>query len=154
MDTSSPLTMAGGNSETEATVLRLARGMFRGGLFPTLAVAAIAVVLATFLTGFNGAIGAAFGALVVVGCCSLNIAIMRWTARSHPMIVMAGAAGGYVAKIFILLVLFVLLRDANLFDPSAFGFTIMATVATWTIGEVIGFARSRVPTVVTSENAA
>jgi ATP synthase protein I len=133
--------------ETEATVLSLASAMLRPALWSAVVVGFLSVLAGFIWAGADGAVGSAVGTLLVIGCCWLTIAIMRWTASAPPMIVMAAGIGGYCAKFLILLVVLIVLRDTTLFDVMALGISILATVSVWTIAELIGFVRARVFTV-------
>lgn len=133
--------------QASQTVLRTAGVMLRGALWPTLVVGAVAIAVSTVLAGFKGALGAVFGLAVVLGVSWLGVAVLRWTARSDPMTVMAAAMMSFFAKIVALGVLLWLFGDTTLFDTKAFGFTILAALVAWLTGEVRGFVQAKTPSV-------
>lgn len=135
------------DQETKDTTRQLADAMMRPAMFSTLAVGVLAVLVAAVVVGAQGALGAVFGTLLVIGCCWLNLAVMRWMATSAPLMVMGTALGGYCLKFMVLLTLFLLLGDTTLFDVDSFALSILAAVVAWTAAEVVGFARARVATV-------
>lgn len=132
------------SSSANSTVFRLAHAMLWGALWPTAVVAVAAVVVAGWLRGVPGVVGAVIGIALVVLCSGLGIAVMRWTARSHPMAVMSAAMFSFVGKLGLLLIFLLVFRGTTLFDVRAFGFTLLAGTIAWTIGEAVGFARARV----------
>lgn len=132
---------------TETTVLRFVTAMLWPALWSTVAVGLLAVLVASLLSGAPGALGAFFGTLLVIGCCWFNIAVMRWTAKAQPVIVMAAAIGGYCGKFVVLLTLLIALEDTTLFDIRTFAWAILAAAVMWTAGELVGFLRARVATI-------
>lgn len=135
------------SAQTEATIFRLAAAMLRPALWSTVVVGLVSVVVAALLAGIGGAVGSALGTVLVIGCCWLNIAAMRWTASAPPMMVMAAGIGGYCIKFSILLTLLILLQGTTFFDVKALGLSVLAAVSVWTIAELIGFVRAKVLTV-------
>lgn len=135
------------NKDTETTVLRFAAAMLRPALWSTLAVGLVSLVVAGLLAGVAGALGALAGTALVIGCCWLNVAVMRWTAAAQPVVVMAAGIGGYCTKFLILLGLLVVLRGTDFFDMRAFGLSVLVAVSVWTLAELIGFVRAKVSTV-------
>ncbi|MDR7301145.1 hypothetical protein [Haloactinomyces albus] len=132
---------------TETTVLRFVTAMLRPALWSTVAVGLLTVLVASLLSGFPGAVGAAFGALLVIACCWFNIVAMRWTAKAQPVTVMAVAIGCYCGKFVALLTLLLVLADTTLFDIRAFALAILVAAVVWTAGELVGFLRARVATI-------
>ena len=135
---------------TRETVLRLASAMLRPALVATLLVGVLALVGCTVVAGARGAEGSLAGTALVVACCWLNIAVMRRTASSRPGVVMTAAFGGYVAKFAVLMALCIVLPGTDVFDMRAFGISVLAGVAVWTCGELVGFVRAKVSTVTIS----
>ncbi|MBA8825185.1 hypothetical protein FHX42_002536 [Saccharopolyspora lacisalsi] len=142
------------DQETKNTTVRLARAMVRPAMTATLLTGGVAVAVAAVVAGVEGVLGAVFGTLLVIGCCWINVAVMRWMATSAPLMVMAAALGGYCTKFSILLTLLLLLADTTLFDMDSFALAILATVVAWTAAEVVGFTRARVPTVIPARDEA
>lgn len=135
------------HSGTETTVLRFAAAMLRPAMWSTLVAGLVSLVVAGLLAGVDGAVGAVAGTALVIGCCWLNVAVMRWTAAAQPVVVMAAGIAGYCTKFLILLGLLIVLRGTDLFDMRAFGLSVLVAVSVWTLAELLGFARAKVSTV-------
>jgi ATP synthase protein I len=117
--------------------------MLRGALFPTLAAAAVCVVVAVVLQGRAGLVGSLLAAAVVVASFSSSLLVMRRTARSNPNSVMAAALVTYTTKIGLLGLMLVLLADAEWLSGTAFAGTAMLSAAVWLGFEVRAYARMR-----------
>ena len=135
------------NGDTETTVLRFAAAMLRPALWSTPVAGLVSLVVAVLLAGVDGAVGALAGTALVIGCCWLNVAVMRWTAAAQPVVVMAAGIAGYCTKFLILLGLLIVLRGTDLFDMRAFGLSVLVAVSVWTLAELFGFVRARVATI-------
>lgn len=140
-------------SEIDDQIRRVAATMLRGGLWPALAVGAVAVVVGGIVRGGGGAVGAVIGVVIALATGALTPAVMRWTAAAEPVVVMSAALFSFVAKFGVLLVVFLLLRDATAFDTDALAFALLATALVWTTGEAVAFARARIATVSPTPSA-
>ena len=132
---------------TPAQILDASRVMLRGGLWPALVVAVLAAVVAGLLAGVTGVVAAVVGAVVVVAVCSLGPLVMRWTAAADPMVVMAAAMVSMLAKLGVLLVIFLVLGGLGLVDTRIAALALGPTALAFITGEVIAFARMRTPTI-------
>jgi hypothetical protein len=132
---------------TTAQILEASRVMLRGGLWPALVVAVLAAVVAGLLAGVTGVVAAVVGAVVVVAVCSLGPLVMRWTAAADPMVVMAAAMVSMLAKLGVLLVIFLVLGSLGLVDTRIAALALGPTALAFITGEVIAFARMRTPTI-------
>lgn len=129
---------------TDEQVLRT---LWRGAAVPTVIVGAIAVAAFAARDGVDGAIGALLGCLVVLGFFGLSLLVMKWTARTDPMNAFGGAMLSYVVKIVALAGVLLAFRNTTLFDPRAFGLTILACAGVWLVFEVRAFLRAQIPTI-------
>jgi ATP synthase protein I len=133
-------------SATTAQVLEASRAM-RGGLWTAVVVAVLAAVVAGLLAGTTGVVAAVVGAVVVIGVCSLGPLVMRWTAAADPMVVMAAALVSMMAKLGLLLVVFLVLQALGVVDTRIAALALGPTAIAFIAGEVIAFARLRTPTI-------
>jgi ATP synthase protein I len=145
------MTETPGNPPAEAphvkTVLKLAAAMQRYALLIAVPVALGGVVLGFVLRGGGGAVGAAMGALLGLAVGAVSTWVMRATAAASPAGVMIGAMTSFAGKILLLLVVLVAFRGTTLFDNRSFGLALLAVTAAWIAGEVVGFVRTKVPSV-------
>jgi ATP synthase protein I len=123
------------------------KALWRGAAVPTTIVGAIAVAAFGARDGVDGAVGALLGCLVVLGFFGLSLLVMKWTARTDPMNAFGGALLSYAIKIVALAGVLLVFRDTTLFDPQAFGLTILACAGVWLIFEVRAFLRAQIPTI-------
>jgi ATP synthase protein I len=123
------------------------RALWRGSAIPTVLVGALATAAFAIRDGWSGAVGAALGCLVVLLFFGFSLLVMKWTAQTDPMNAFGGALLSYVVKIVALAGVLVAFRDTELFDPRAFGLSILACAATWLVFEVKAFLGAQIPTI-------
>jgi ATP synthase protein I len=123
--------------------------MLRGSASATLAVAAVAVVVAALLAGAKGAWSSALGAGLVIVFFSLSLLVMQRTASWQPTAVMSTVLATYTAKIIALGVAMVLLRDASWLSGRALALTVIVCTVVWLAFEMRAFTRMRI--LVTSQ---
>ena len=144
--TANPLNPSATPANT-AQVLEASRAMLFGGLWPAIAVAALAAVVAGLLAGTTGVVAAIVGAVVVIAVCSLGPLVMRWTAAADPMVVMAAALVSMMGKLGVLLVVFLVLQALGVVDTRIAALALGPTALAFIVGEVIAFARLKTPTI-------
>ncbi|AHI00972.1 hypothetical protein [Kutzneria albida] len=133
----------------EGTVLRYAHGMRRYALLPTSVVAVLAIAVCSVIAGLAGAIAAVLGSVVIIGGGMLVLFVMRRTAAQPPMVVLAAALATYMGKFVFLLAFGLAFKGTSLFDSKLFAYSVLATLVVWTVGEVIGFRKTKVLTLIT-----
>ena len=106
------------NVETELVVDMLKR-----------AVPAVPVVIlvAALFAGTNGALSALLAVAVVSGNFALAAVSLSWAARISPVTLMATAFGGFAARMGIVTVVILAVRNTSWIDLSVFAITILAT---------------------------
>jgi ATP synthase protein I len=117
--------------------------ILKAAAIPTALVGLIAVVVAAFLSGTKGALGAGIGVCVVGAFFTISLIAVTYAARISPTMMMAAAMGTFFAKILVLAVLLEYFQDATVWNPRAFGLTVIVCTICWTIGEARGFMRLR-----------
>jgi ATP synthase protein I len=130
-----------------ATVLRLAYAMQRNAVVITAIVTVLALVVGFVVRGVPGLVGALVGAAIAAGLGWLGTWVMTRTARATPAGVMIGAMTAFGAKLLFMLVFLLLFQGTTLFDNRSFAFSMLAVTAAWILGEVVGFVRTRIPSV-------
>ena len=131
-----------------AAIRKMAAAMLRYALWPTGLVVVAAIVIGYLVTGISGAVGAVLGGLLAVIASGVGLWVFRKTAEAQPMVVMAAFLVTFASKLLIFALLLILLRGTTLFDIKVFGFTLLAAVIAWLGGELAGFLRTRIPTVI------
>ena len=122
------------------------RELWRGAMLPALAVTVIASVIAWFVEGVSGLLGAVLSSFTVAIFFSVSLLIAHFTKDANPMMTMALAMFSYFTKLLLRTVF--LLAVTRLTEPDqvnrqAFGLSAIAIAFAWLAGEVRAFLRLR-----------
>lgn len=117
--------------------------ILRGAAIPTGAAGLVAMAVGFLAAGGKGAVGAALGTLVVLIFFGISIVAVSYSARSNPQMLMPVAMATYLVKIFAMLGVIVLLRDATWLNGRAFGLTVLACTAVWLTFEIRTFVKTK-----------
>ena len=122
------------------------RELWRGAMLPALAVTVIASVIAWFVEGVSGLLGALLSSFTVAIFFSVSLLIAHFTKDANPMMTMALAMFSYFTKLLLMTVF--LLAVTRLTEPDqvnrqAFGLSAIAIAFAWLAGEVRAFLRLR-----------
>ncbi|GIH90051.1 hypothetical protein ACFFMN_11385 [Planobispora siamensis] len=117
--------------------------LMKAAAIPTAAVGLVAVLVATFLAGAEGALGAGIGVAVVGVFFTVGLVAVAYASRISPTMMMAAAMGTFFTKIVILVVMLEALADVEVWHPRAFSLTAIACTIAWTFGEARGFMKLR-----------
>jgi ATP synthase protein I len=117
--------------------------ILRGAAIPTGLAGLAAIVVSLVAAGSQGAFGALVGLVVVLAFFGISLLAISYSARVSPQILMPVAMGTYLFKIFAMLGLVVLLRDATWMNGRAFGLTVVLCTFVWLIFEVRTFLRTK-----------
>jgi hypothetical protein len=79
------------------------------------------------LRGADGAFSAGFAVALVIGNFLLAAAVLGWAARISPIVMATAAMGGFVGRLVVVTVAFLLVKDQSWVDVPAFGFTLILT---------------------------
>jgi ATP synthase protein I len=115
--------------------------LLKGAVVPTVLVGLVVIGVAALLAGFEGALGAAIGTLVVCVFFALGIVAVSYAGRVSPMMMMTAAVLTYAVKIIIVMALLKTFEDATAFEPKAFGWAVIVCTIAWTVGEMRGFMK-------------
>jgi ATP synthase protein I len=129
-------------------VTRLADAMLRYALWPAVATAVAGIVVASVLFGVRGGVSALVGAVVAFASSLATWWLMRKTAALNPMLVMAGALGGFVGKMILLLLVLMVLREISWFHVQSLAYTMLAVVIVWAAMDTVAFRRTKLPTLI------
>jgi FtsH-binding integral membrane protein len=117
--------------------------LLRGSLLPTLAAAAVCVVVGLF-SGPREAWSAAFGALLVILFFGAGLLVMKGSADRAPTTVMLLVMVTYTVKVLLLGATLFLLRDAAWLSGFAAGLAITVCTLVWLFFELRAYRRLRI----------
>ncbi|MBU7596376.1 hypothetical protein JGS22_001655 [Streptomyces sp. P38-E01] len=118
--------------------------ILRGAAIPAAAVGLVAVVVAGFVAGGKGALGAALGAVVGIAFFAAGLHGLRVVGQRWPELLMSAGMLVYVTQVAVLLILLLVFRDATFMNGRAFGLAALACAVVWPIGQA--WMQSRVKT--------
>jgi len=87
----------------------------------------VVVLVAGLWRGADGAFSSAFAVALVVGNFVLAAALLGWAARISPVVLASVAMGGFVGRLLVVTVAFLLVKDQPWIDVATFGFTLIVT---------------------------
>lgn len=133
-------------------VTRLADAMLRYAIWPAAVTMVIGVVVASVMFGAQGGVAALIGGIVAFGSSLATWWLMRKTAAMNPMMVMAGALGGFVGKMIVLLLVLMVLREITWLHTKSLAFTMLAVVIVWAAMDTVAFRRTKLPTLIVNSD--
>jgi ATP synthase protein I len=120
--------------------------LLRGGLIPSLVVAALAIAAAFFIKGLPGLYGAALASVTVLIFFSVHL-LVAWLSKDlDPMSTMALAMLSYFLKVGLMagfLIAVTKLTQPETIERGSFAITALALTAAWLGGEIRAFLRLR-----------
>jgi ATP synthase protein I len=98
---------------------------------PTAAAGVLAVAVSVATAGGKGAIGAAFGAVVVILFMGIGLVVLQNTARKYPHLFQAMGLMLYTTQLLLLAILLAVFKNTTLFDVKAFAFSLLGATLVW-----------------------
>lgn len=121
------------------------RRVLRVGLIASLVALPVAVVLGYLVAGAAGAWGAAIGMGIAVGFFAITVGVALGTASMDATALGASVLGSWLIKMILLIVVLVLLRDADFYSrPVLFLALLVGTIGTLVL-EALVVTRTQVP---------
>lgn len=117
--------------------------VLKSAALPTLAVGAVAVVVALLIAGGKGALGAAVGIVLVGVFFSISVVAVTYAARISPQMMAVAAMLSYLVKVVAILVMLRTFGDTTAWNPQAFAWTVVVGTIVWTIAEVRAFMKTK-----------
>jgi len=90
-------------------------------------IAPLALLAVGLWRGVDGALGVLFGLAVVAANFLVGAALLSWAARISPTAMAGAAMGGYIVRMFGIVVIALLVRNLAFVDFKVFVFTIAFT---------------------------
>ncbi|WP_277209951.1 hypothetical protein [Isoptericola croceus] len=132
-------------AEVQAAERLILRRAMRDTLVLVLSLLVLGGVVGALLVGSAGVWGAVLGAAVAAFFCGTTIWSMQRTVGAPPAQMAAFVMGAWLAKIVVLLVVLVLLRGADFYDPYVFGAVLLVGVVGSALLDYRAVARGRMP---------
>jgi ATP synthase protein I len=111
---------------------------------PTAAAAVVMIALCAALGGVKGLIGALLGVALVAVFYGISLVAVSRAARVSPQAMMITAIVTFLAKILALAVLVSRFAGTTAFNSRLFGFTAIACILVWSIGQAVISSRMKV----------
>jgi ATP synthase protein I len=116
----------------------------RGAAVPTAAAAAVMVVLSAAFGGTKGLTGALLGVALVAIFFGISLVAVGRASRVSPQAMMITAIVTFLVKIVVLAFLVERFAGTSAFNSKLFGFTAIACILAWSIGQAVASARMKV----------
>ncbi|MBB6351135.1 hypothetical protein ACWGH8_04225 [Nonomuraea muscovyensis] len=117
--------------------------VLKSAALPTLAVGAVAVVVALGVAGGKGALGAAIGVLLVGAFFSVSVVAVSYAAKVSPQVMAMAAMGSYLVKVIVIMVMLATFGDTTAWNPKAFAWSVVLCTIIWTAFEVRAFVKTK-----------
>jgi hypothetical protein len=131
--------------EVRAAERSILRQAMRDTFVLVLALLALGSVVGALVAGAAGVWGAVLGAGVAAFFCGTTIWSMQRTVGAPPAQMAAFVMGAWLAKIVVLLIVLVLLRNADFYNPYVFGAVLLVGVIGSALLDYRAVARGRMP---------
>ena len=119
--------------------------MMRPPLLATSAAGVVVTIVAAFLQGSAGAIGAGLAAVVTIAFFGVSLLLLWATRRLSPAAVMSVALLTYGLKIMLLGLMLVLVFQARWLSGMAFALSVIVCACVWLAVQVRTVRRARLP---------
>jgi hypothetical protein len=121
------------------------RRVLRIGLLASVVALPVAVLIGYLVAGASGAWGAAIGMGIAVGFFAITVGVALGTAGMDTTALGASVLGSWLIKMVLLIVVLVLLRDADFYSrPVLFISLLVGTIGTLVL-EALVVTRTQVP---------
>ncbi|MBO3744567.1 hypothetical protein J5X84_00710 [Streptosporangiaceae bacterium NEAU-GS5] len=117
--------------------------LLRAAAIPTILVGLVAVLVAAFVDGGKGALGAGIGVVAVGLFFAIGLIAVAYASRISPTMMMIVAMASYFVKLLVLIVLLNTFADTDTWSPRAFAWTVIVCTVCWTVAEARGFMKLR-----------
>ncbi|GAA2342835.1 MULTISPECIES: hypothetical protein [Streptomyces] len=111
---------------------------------PTAVVGAAATAVGAVLAGGKGALGAAFGAILVTALMTIDLIVLVRTAKKLPQIFQMMGLALYAVQFLLLAVVLGIFKDTTLFNTRAFAFSLLAATLTWITAQTRAHMKAKI----------
>ncbi|MCD0451325.1 hypothetical protein LO762_19285 [Actinocorallia sp. API 0066] len=106
-----------------------------GAALPVSLAGVVAVAVGTFVSGLEGALGAALAAAAVIAFFSLSAYVVNWASKISPQTVIIAGLTSYVLKVLAMMILVSAVKGVTVFDTAVFGWTVVGLAVAWIVAE-------------------
>ncbi|MFI6501058.1 hypothetical protein [Nonomuraea typhae] len=117
--------------------------VLKSAALPTLVVGAVAAIVAFFVAGGKGAIGALVGLALVAVFFSISVVAVSYAARISPHMMAAAAMVSYLVKVVVIMVMLSTFGDTTAWNSQAFAWSVVACTIVWTAAEARAFIKTK-----------
>lgn len=111
---------------------------------PTAVVGVVAVVASSVLAGGKGAIGAAFGTVLVAVLMTIDLIVLVRTAKYLPQLFQMMGLALYMVQFLLVAVVLAVFKDTTLFNTRAFAFSLLAATLTWIAAQTRAHMKAKI----------
>ncbi|MGW0947714.1 hypothetical protein ACWD4O_34895 [Streptomyces sp. NPDC002623] len=111
---------------------------------PTALAGAAGVAVSAAVAGGKGALGAVFGAALVLLFMGGGLMVLLRTARQLPHLFQSMGLLLYTTQILFLMILLIAFKGTSVFDPKAFAFTLLAATLVWMAAQVRSHMKAKI----------
>ncbi|WP_431042168.1 hypothetical protein ACQUSR_09765 [Streptomyces sp. P1-3] len=111
---------------------------------PTAAVGVVAVAVSAVLAGGKGALGAAFGVVLVCAVMIADLFALQHTARRFPQLFQMMGLALYMVQFLLIAVVLAVFKDTTLFSTRAFAFALLAATLVWVAAQTRAHLKAKI----------
>ncbi|MES4904928.1 MULTISPECIES: hypothetical protein [unclassified Streptomyces] len=111
---------------------------------PTAVVGAAAIAVGAVFAGGKGALGAAFGAILVTVLMTVDLVVLVRTANKFPGVFQMMGLALYAVQFLLLAVVLGVFKDTTLFNTRAFAFSLLAATLTWIAAQTRAHMKAKI----------
>ncbi|MER5809214.1 hypothetical protein ABT143_13635 [Streptomyces sp. NPDC002033] len=111
---------------------------------PTTVVGGVGIAVSAALAGGKGALGAAFGAALVLVFMGGGLVALQRTARSLPHLFQMMGLLLYTTQILVLMIVLSIVKRVAVFDTKCTAFTLLAATLVWMAAQVRAHMKSKI----------
>jgi ATP synthase protein I len=111
---------------------------------PTAVVGVVTVAVSAVLAGGKGALGAAFGAILVAAVMTVDLIILERVAKHLPQLFQMMGLALYTVQFLLIAVVLAVFKDTTLFSTRAFACSLLAATLTWIAAQTRAHLKAKI----------
>ena len=111
---------------------------------PTALAGAAGVAVSAAVAGGKGALGAVFGAVLVLLFMGGGLMVLLRTARQLPHLFQSMGLLLYTTQILLLMIVLITFKGTSAFNPKSFAFTLLAATLVWIAAQVRSHMKAKI----------
>ncbi|MEU9312889.1 hypothetical protein [Streptomyces sp. NPDC048256] len=113
-------------------------------VLPTATAGVAGVAVSAAVAGGKGALGAVFGAALVLLFMGGGLVVLLRTARQLPHLFQSMGLLLYTTQILLLMIVLIMFKGTSVFNPKCFAFTLLAATLVWIAAQVVSHMKAKV----------